>query len=400
LGTPDLDAPFILGWEEWVALPDLGLPSIKAKVDTGAKTSALHASLIETFGPREAPMARFVVHPVPGREDIAVTCSCPIVGRREVTSSNGDRENRLVIAANLQIGGRAWPIEATLTNRAAMSYRMLLGRQAIRPDVFVDPTSSFRQPKLSYEPYRHLPRHGGARRALRLAVVTSRPKAASVRRLRDAAAARGHALEAIDLDAVSLSFEAGAAGLAIRGAPAPHYDAVIPRVGERGQPFAAAAVRQLEMMGGFAVNPGDALDTLRDPLAVLQRLVREGLPARPGEASRGVGLSPFVAPSALRLLVVGARAIAALETRDGRDADASARPLERERAFATEAAAVLRLGLAAIEVSGAGAEAMITGIDAVPPLSTFERVTGVPAARAIVALIENRVLGVTHWDRA
>jgi ribosomal protein S6--L-glutamate ligase len=99
IGSLELNATFILGWEEWVALPNLGLPSIKAKVDTGARTSALHASLIEPFGPAAAPMVRFVVHPVPGREDIAITCSAPVLARREVASSNGDRENRFVIAA-------------------------------------------------------------------------------------------------------------------------------------------------------------------------------------------------------------------------------------------------------------------------------------------------------------
>ena len=79
---------FILGWEEWLALPDLGLPAIRAKVDTGAKTSALHAHQIEAFGPPGARMVRFAVYPIPGRQDIEVTCSAPVVGRREVTSSN------------------------------------------------------------------------------------------------------------------------------------------------------------------------------------------------------------------------------------------------------------------------------------------------------------------------
>ena len=87
-------APLILGWEEWVALPDLGLPAVKAKVDTGARTSALHASAIEPFGPVSAPMVRFVVHPHPARVNLAVTCTAPVVGRRDVTSSNGDTESR------------------------------------------------------------------------------------------------------------------------------------------------------------------------------------------------------------------------------------------------------------------------------------------------------------------
>jgi ribosomal protein S6--L-glutamate ligase len=145
-------APFILGWEEWIALPELGLPAIKVKVDTGARTSALHAVFVEPFGPKEAKV-RFGVHPVPQRPDIQVVCESPVVDRREVRSSNGEREQRYVISTPLRIGEREWPIEVTLTNRDTMAYRMLLGRQAIIKGVLVDPSASFRQPRLYYKVY-------------------------------------------------------------------------------------------------------------------------------------------------------------------------------------------------------------------------------------------------------
>ena len=80
---------FIIGWEEWLALPDLGLPAIKAKIDTGARTSALHAHLIEPFGPADTPLVRFAVHPIAGRTDLEVTCLAPLIDRPEGTSSNG-----------------------------------------------------------------------------------------------------------------------------------------------------------------------------------------------------------------------------------------------------------------------------------------------------------------------
>ena len=146
-------APFILGWEEWIALPELGLPAIKAKVDTGARTSALHAYFVEPFGPKRAPKVRFGVHPIPRRADIEVVCEAPVVDRREVRSSNGEREQRYVISTPLRIGDREWPIEVTLTNRDTMVYRMLLGRQAIIEGVLVDPSASFRQPRLRYKAY-------------------------------------------------------------------------------------------------------------------------------------------------------------------------------------------------------------------------------------------------------
>jgi ribosomal protein S6--L-glutamate ligase len=156
---PPQEVPFILGWEEWVALPELGLPAIKAKVDTGARTSALHAVFVEPFGPARNQKVRFGVHPIPRRDDIEIVCLARVVDRRQVTSSNGEREIRYVISTQIQIGERAWPIEVTLTNRDAMSYRMLLGRQAIAEGILVDPAASFRQPRLRYKLYR-----AGARR--------------------------------------------------------------------------------------------------------------------------------------------------------------------------------------------------------------------------------------------
>ena len=150
---PPLTAPLILGWEEWVALPELGLPAIKAKVDTGARTSALHASFVEPFGPARARKLRFGVHPVPNRTDIEIECTARVVDRRMVRSSNGEREQRYVIETRMRIANREWPIEVTLANRNMMSYRMLLGRQAIAAGVLVDPSSSFLQPKLGYKRY-------------------------------------------------------------------------------------------------------------------------------------------------------------------------------------------------------------------------------------------------------
>jgi ribosomal protein S6--L-glutamate ligase len=141
-------APFILGWEEWVMLPELGLGAVKAKVDTGARTSALHAFYVEPFGSVRAPKVRFGVHPVPRRKDIAIECVARLVDRREVKSSNGEIEERYVIETPIRIGDRQWRIEVTLANRDMMSYRMLLGRQGIPRDGLVDANASFLQPKL------------------------------------------------------------------------------------------------------------------------------------------------------------------------------------------------------------------------------------------------------------
>jgi ribosomal protein S6--L-glutamate ligase len=148
-----LPSRLIVGWQEWVALPDLGLPALKAKIDTGAKTSALHTHSLEPYGSSRHPMVRFSVRPNPEARDLEVEASARVIDRREVISSNGVRELRFVIRSRLSIGGRSWPIEITLTNRDRMTYRMLIGRQAIRSDMLVDAAASFRQPRLSYRVY-------------------------------------------------------------------------------------------------------------------------------------------------------------------------------------------------------------------------------------------------------
>lgn len=149
-----LDTPLIFGRKEWVSLPDLGLPAIKAKVDTGARTSALHASSVDIVGPPERRMVRFTVHPLPLRPDISVSCSARVLAEREVTSSNGEKELRVIIETRLRVGNREWPIELGLTNRESMSHRMLLGRQAIPSSFMVDPASTYHQPKLGARAYR------------------------------------------------------------------------------------------------------------------------------------------------------------------------------------------------------------------------------------------------------
>ena len=152
--APTTKDRLVLGWEEWIALPDLGLPAIKAKIDTGAKTSALHAEAIEPYGPSSAPRVRFVIRPAPRRPDISVTCTAPLADQRSITSSNGIPEDRFIILTDIAIDGRRWPIEISLSDRRDMSYRMLLGRQALKDGgALIDPGASFVQPKLGFKLY-------------------------------------------------------------------------------------------------------------------------------------------------------------------------------------------------------------------------------------------------------
>lgn len=139
--------PNIIGWREWLELPELGINCIKTKVDTGARTSALHAFNIEAYQQDGKEWVRFTLHPLQRNDQVEHTCSHPIQETRLVTNSGGAQERRFVITTPAKLGNQTWPIEVTLTNRDEMGFRMLLGRTALRGRFIIDPARSYCQGK-------------------------------------------------------------------------------------------------------------------------------------------------------------------------------------------------------------------------------------------------------------
>jgi hypothetical protein len=134
-----------VGWREWIALPELGVARVKVKVDTGARSSALHAYDMRMHDRRGRPYVTFVIHPLQRTTDRTVSARAEIVALRSVRCSNGQIEIRPVIHTAVALGEQSWPIELTLTNRDEMGFRMLLGRQAIRGRFLVDGGRSYLQ---------------------------------------------------------------------------------------------------------------------------------------------------------------------------------------------------------------------------------------------------------------
>ena len=138
-----------VGWREWLALPALGLPAIKAKVDTGARTSALHAFETDRLKRGGKDIVRFGMHPIQNNSDLVVQCETELVDMRKVSDSGGHMEMRYVIETCVELGGQQWRIEMTLTNRDSMRFRMLLGRKAMEGRIQVDPGASYLCGKLN-----------------------------------------------------------------------------------------------------------------------------------------------------------------------------------------------------------------------------------------------------------
>ena len=231
---------------------------------------------------------RFNVHPVAGNEDITITCSAPIIDRREVTSSNGEAELRYVISTKMDVAGQSWPIDVTLTNRAGMTSRMLLGRQALTDHITISPTEKRLQPDLSYDVYHTAAvRHKAPQRALRVAVLSREASNYSTSRLVEVGEARGHTVEVIDTTRCYMAINAMAPEVHYDGKRLPRYDAVIPRIGASVTPYGCAVIRQFETIGTYCVNGSAGILSSRDKLHAHQVLASKkiGMPTTAFAAS-------------------------------------------------------------------------------------------------------------------
>lgn len=269
----------VAGSEEWVSLPELKIPLIKVRVDSGAKTSAIHAVNIFPFQRNGESWVSFDIHPLQFDGKQVVHCEAQVVDRRIIKSSSGNRESRYVIRTPLKIGEEVWDIEITLANRDSMGYRMLLGREAMKGKILVDPDSSFlfgdrTSEEISEKYHKEIDNAEG----LKIGLLASNPDLYSNRRIIEAGEQRGHQIEFFNIKQCYIKLDARTPEVHYRGGRILNdLDAVIPRIRPSMTYYGCALTRQFESLGVYALNNSSAITHSRDKLYSLQLLLNNGL---------------------------------------------------------------------------------------------------------------------------
>ena len=269
----------IVGSEEWCSLPSIGIPYIKARVDSGAKTSALHAINIKTFTKENEEWVKFDINPIQNNVKTLIHCEAKLVDQRVVKSSSGYREKRYVISTKISLAGKTWDIEITLTNRDSMGYRMLLGREAMSGRVIVDPEKKFVLSQPSNDVLKeHYYTEIVEKKGLRIALLASNPELYSNKRIMEAGELRGHEMHFLNLKYCYMKLDADTPEIHYRGGKILNdFDAVIPRIRPSMTYYGCALTRQFEALKVFALNNAAAITQSRDKLFSLQLLLNNGV---------------------------------------------------------------------------------------------------------------------------
>lgn len=270
----------VVGGTEWCSFPSLGIPHILARVDSGAKTSSLHAFNMSRFERDGEAWVSFEVHPLQKNRRVVVRCEAPIIDRRVVKSSTGTTEKRYVIQVPLELGPHKWSIELTLSNRDSMGHRMLLGREAMSGRLLVDPDADCCFGTIPEAQLEEAYEAGMEERSpgLRIGILASNPELYSNQRLLEAGEERGHTMTFLNIKHCYMKLDSGQPRVHYRGGMVvSDLEAVIPRIRPSVTFYGCALTRHFEAMGVYALNSAAAILQSRDKLHALQLLLAKGL---------------------------------------------------------------------------------------------------------------------------
>lgn len=269
----------IIGSEEWCKLKSLGIPAIKARIDSGAKTSTIHAYNIHTYRKDKVLWVNFEVHPLQNDRKTILHCDAEVVDRRDIKSSSGTIEKRYIINTTIELNNAKWDIEMSLSNRDSMGYRMLLGREAMKNRIIIDPSKSFICGEISEETIQNLYlKSKKTQSGLKLGLLASNKNLYSNERIMAAAEERGHSIDFLNIKQCFMKLDSTDPEIHNRGGKIIlNLDAVIPRIKPSITFYGAALTRHFESMGVYTLNSSQAIIQSRDKLFSLQLLIKNGL---------------------------------------------------------------------------------------------------------------------------
>lgn len=269
----------VVGSEEWCALPDMGIPAIKARIDSGAKTSSIHAVNINPVIRNGQNWVSFEIHPVQRSRNIFIRHEAKVIAIRDVKNTGGLSEKRYVIKQRVQLGEYTWDIELTLANRDAMGYRMLLGREAMIDRVLIDPAGSMHMADYSQQQIDHYYRDFLTKKdGLSIAVLASNPRLYSNQRIIEAGEERGHDVKFLNIKHCYMKLDSKNPEIHYRGGKIINdFDAVIPRIRPSMTFYGCAITRQYESIGVTVMNKAESVTRSRDKLHASQLFIKAGL---------------------------------------------------------------------------------------------------------------------------
>lgn len=275
----ELNSKLVVGSEEWCSFPELGIPAIKARVDSGAKTSSIHAFNIHPFRRDGEAWVSFEIHPIQNNRRTVIRCERPVIDKRLVKSSSGISETRFVVSSPIKLGEKIWDIELTLANRDSMGFRMLFGREAMIDRVIVDPSLVCTLGEVSDSVIKtYYGKKEAEKSGLKIGLLASNEMLYSNQRLLEAGDERGHEILFLNIKQCYMKLDALEPEAHYRGGKLLNdLDAVITRIRPSVTFYGTALARQFESMGIYTTNTSSAISQSRDKLFSLQLMLKGGI---------------------------------------------------------------------------------------------------------------------------
>ena len=258
----------LIGSIEWCSFPQLGVPTIKARVDSGAKTSTIQADNVKPFIKDGQEWVKFDVTPIQDNRSIVVSCEERVTGRKLVKNTSGISEERLVVQTIMQLGEHCWKVDLTLANRDTMEFRMLLGRDAFMDRFLVDVSKECVQGEVHEKELAELyQQYAQEKNGLRIGVLASNPSLYSNKRIMEAGEARGHEMVFLNVEHSYMKLDVHRPEIRYRGGNILNqFDAIVPRIKPAVTFYGCAILRQFKHLGVYCLNSADAITQSRDKL--------------------------------------------------------------------------------------------------------------------------------------